>query len=85
MRGIEKACSDLPDLRAWDGIAHEAALAMFQRAHKSTAELSDYANAIASALNGGAESIGTARIALLDKAIDIERGIVCHQRVGGAN
>jgi uncharacterized protein YukE len=74
VRGIEKACSDLPELRAWDGIAHEAALAMFQRAHKSTAELSDYANAVAGALNGGAESIGSARIALLDKAIDIERG-----------
>ena len=74
MRAIEKACSDLPELRAWDGIAHEAALAMFQRAHKSTAELSDYASAVADALNGGAESIGSARIALLDKAIDIERG-----------
>ena len=47
---------------------------MFQRAHKGTAELSDYANAVADVLNGGAESIGSARIALLDKAIDIERG-----------
>jgi hypothetical protein len=74
VRGIEKACRDLPELRGREGTAHEAALAMFQRAHKDTANLSDYANAVAGALSGGAESIGKARIALLDKAIGVERG-----------
>jgi hypothetical protein len=74
VRGIEFACRTMPEMRAWQGVAHEAALAMFERAHKDTTEVSEYADAVAGALSGAAGSIGSARIALLDKAIDIECG-----------
>ena len=47
---------------------------MFDRAHTDTSHLSDDANAVAGALSNGAESIGSARIALLDKAVDIDHG-----------
>ncbi|WP_156425468.1 MULTISPECIES: hypothetical protein [unclassified Mycobacterium] len=64
----------MPETKAWSGEAHDAASGMFDRAHQTAAEFSDYTTAIAGALREGATTIGAARKALLDKADDIDRG-----------
>lgn len=72
--GIDDGCERLAQVRAWSGPAHDAAAAMFNRAEVKTRRISDYAAAIAQALNGGAESIGRARDALLNKADELDAG-----------
>ncbi len=64
----------MPETRAWEGPAHDAASAMFDRAHHSSVEFSGYIAAIAKALEAGADRIGAARKALLDRADEIDRG-----------
>lgn len=72
--GIDHACKTLPEIRGWSGQAHDAASEMFGRAHKQTADMSNYADAIAAAFSDAAGSIGDARAALLSKADDIDAG-----------
>ena len=64
----------MPETKAWAGPAHDAAIGMFDRAHKTTTAFHDYTNAIGNALNEGASTIGAARKALLDKADEIDHG-----------
>jgi hypothetical protein len=64
----------MPETKAWDGDAHDAASEMFDRAHKTTSAFSDYTTAIGNALNEGAGWIGDTRTALLNKADEVDRG-----------
>lgn len=64
----------MPETKAWDGPAHDAASTMFDRAHKSATVFGSYATAVGNALAEGASVIGAARKALLDKADEIDRG-----------
>lgn len=64
----------MPETKAWDGPAHDAASTMFDRAHKSANVFGNYATAVGNALAEGASVIGAARTALLDKADEIDRG-----------
>lgn len=64
----------MPESKAWQGPAHTAASTMFDRAHHSSAQFSDYTAAIAKALEAGADRLDTARKALLDRADEIDRG-----------
>jgi len=72
--GIDAACERMPETRAWSGKSHEAASAMFGRAEREASKFSEYANAVASALAGGAGSIGGARKTLLAKANELDAG-----------
>lgn len=64
----------MPETKAWDGPAHDAATGMFDRARKSAIAFSDYTTAVGQALDDGAETTGAARKALLHKADEIDRG-----------
>jgi hypothetical protein len=72
--GIDHSCQQLPDLRAWSGKSHEAASAMFARAHRQTTSFGDYARGAASAFAEGGRAIGAARSALLAKADEVDTG-----------
>ena len=72
--GIEDGCARLPEMKGWSGPAHDAAGAMFGRADVEADEFSRYATAVASALHGGAASIGAARTPLLAKADELDAG-----------
>lgn len=72
--GIDDACRRMPETRAWSGRSHTAASAMFGRAERQASEFSEYAKAVSAALRSGAESIGTARRALLAKADELDAG-----------
>ncbi|MGV0794348.1 hypothetical protein [Mycolicibacterium sp. XJ1819] len=72
--GIEKACARMPEMRAWEGRAHSAALAMFLRANDYAADVGSYGKAVAAAVRTGADALGAARAALLRKADEIEAG-----------
>ncbi len=71
--GIDNACERLPAVQAWSGRAHDAAGGeMFGRADAAAQRFSEYASAVAAALSGGAESIGSARTILLAKADELD-------------
>lgn len=72
--GIDTACAQMPETRAWSGRSHEAASAMFGRANRDATKVSDYAKAVAAALNAGGSVIGQARAALLAKADQVDAG-----------
>ncbi|MCV7149716.1 hypothetical protein [Mycolicibacterium pyrenivorans] len=72
--GIDNACERLPAVQAWSGRAHDAAGEMFGRADAAAQRFSEYASAVAAALSGGAESIGSARTILLAKADELDAG-----------
>lgn len=74
VKGIDSACGRMPETRAWEGRAHEAANAMFGRANIDATELSEYAHAVSAALSNGADAIGAARAALLSKADQVDSG-----------
>ncbi len=61
-------------MKSWSGRSHEAAAAMFTRAERDALKFSGYADAVAAALSGGAESIGSARRTLLAKADEVDAG-----------
>lgn len=71
---ISQQVKTMPETKAWDGPAHDAASTMFDRAHKSATVFGSYATAVGNALAEGASVIGAARKALLDKADEIDRG-----------
>ena len=72
--GINHACQEMPETKSWSGRSHDAAAAMFIRAERDAVKFSGYADAVAAALTGGAESIGSARRTLLAKADQIDAG-----------
>ncbi|OCB14103.1 hypothetical protein A5717_11320 [Mycolicibacterium porcinum] len=72
--GISDACQEMPEAQAWSGRSHEAAAAMFTRADRDASRFSAYAEAVASAVSRGAESIGGARRTLLAKAEELDAG-----------
>lgn len=72
--GIDDALERFPDVRAWSGPAHDAAGRMFGRADADAERFSEYIDAVAAALAGGAGSIGSARTALLAKAEEVDAG-----------
>ncbi|WP_409431248.1 WXG100 family type VII secretion target [Mycobacterium sp. SMC-16] len=74
VKKINQACQEMPEMKSWSGRAHDAAAAMFTRADRDASKFSDYAAAVASALSGGAESIGSARRTLLAKADEVDAG-----------
>lgn len=73
---IKEQVKVMPETKAWDGPAHDAATGMFDRAHRSALAFSDYTTAIAKALNEGADVLGAARKALLDKSDEIDSGLL---------
>lgn len=80
-REVDDAVSDIdgeiramPEAQTWSGRSHEAATAMFDRAHRQTTRLSAYAAAVSQAIHTGADEIGRARRALLDKADELDGG-----------
>ncbi|KUH84631.1 hypothetical protein AU187_18980 [Mycobacterium sp. IS-1556] len=72
--GIDTACAQMPETRAWSGASHDAASAMFGRAEREASKFSEYASKVAAALRSGSESIGTARKTLLAKADELDAG-----------
>ncbi len=62
----------MPETKAWKGPAHSAATEMFGRAKDRTDTFARHTDAIATALEDGAGTIGSARTALLDKADAID-------------
>lgn len=72
--GIDTACTQMPETRAWSGRSHEAASAMFGRANRDASKVSEYAKAVAAALKSGGSAIGQARAALLAKADQVDAG-----------
>ncbi|MGV0743292.1 hypothetical protein [Mycolicibacterium sp. XJ870] len=68
----------MPDTKAWSGGAHTAATEMFERAKTQTDSFSTYTTAVAEAFNGGADTIGATRTALLNKADEIDKGGQLH-------
>lgn len=74
VQGINDACGRMPETKVWSGRSHDAAEAMFGRADVVAAKLSEYANAVAAALNNGSETIGRARATLLSKADELDAG-----------
>src|SRR5690349_13184495 len=72
--GINHACQEMPATKSWEGRSHDAAAAMFTRAERDALKFSGYADAVAAALSGGAESIGSARRTLLAKADEVDTG-----------
>ncbi|WP_235683018.1 hypothetical protein [Mycolicibacterium alvei] len=74
VKGINQSCQEMPAMKSWSGRSHEAAAAMFTRAERDAVKFSGYANAVAAALSGGAESIGSARSTLIAKADEVDSG-----------
>src|SRR5689334_5532213 len=72
--GIDTACAQMPETRAWSGRSHEAASAMFVRANREASKVSEYAKAVAAAMTTGGSVIGQARAALLAKADQVDAG-----------
>jgi hypothetical protein len=72
--GIDTACQQMPETQAWSGRSHEAASAMFVRAHRDASKVSEYGKAVAAALSAGGSAIGGARAALLAKADQVDAG-----------
>lgn len=64
----------MPEARTWAGPAHDAAAAMFTRATDKASNIAHYADAVAKAFDTGSRTIGSARLALLNKAAEIEDG-----------
>ncbi|MGV0838503.1 hypothetical protein [Mycolicibacterium thermoresistibile] len=62
----------MPETKAWSGDAHAAASSMFERAETRTSDFSEYTTAIGEALLDGDDTIGRARIDLLNKASQID-------------
>jgi hypothetical protein len=64
----------MPEARTWAGPAHDAAAAMFTRATDKASNIAHYADAVAKAFDTGSRTIGSARLALLNTAAEIEDG-----------
>ncbi|MDQ2638885.1 MAG: hypothetical protein M3Y83_18650 [Actinomycetota bacterium] len=64
----------MPETKAWSGQAHDAASEMFDRARTTTTRFREYTTAIGKALTDGADRIGGTRIALLNKADEVDQG-----------
>jgi hypothetical protein len=74
VRTLDEGCDRMPEARAWDGPAHDAATQMFRRATDASSTFSHYTEAVAAALSKGAVRISSARTALLNRADDVDRG-----------
>lgn len=75
--GVSKLATNIAamaDSEGWAGSAHDAANNMFGRASVSTTSYRDYLAAVGSSLANGAEAIGAARKALLDRADEVDQG-----------
>src|SRR6478752_5032493 len=74
VRDLDDGCDRMPEARAWDGAAHDAAGGMFRRATDAGSVFSHYTEGVAAALAKGAVTISSARTALLNHADDVDRG-----------
>lgn len=74
VRDLDDGVDRMPAAEAWSGASHKAAAAMFSRATVKASTFKNYADAVAQALSSGAGAIGTARIALLNHADEVDRG-----------
>jgi hypothetical protein len=74
VRNLDDGCDRMPEARAWDGTAHNAAAEMFRRATDASSEFSHYTEGVAAALSKGAVTIASTRNALLDHADEVDRG-----------
>ena len=74
VRTLDEGCDRMPEARAWDGPAHDAATQMFRRATDASSTFNHYTEGVAAALSKGAVSISAARSALLGHAADVDRG-----------
>ncbi|MCH9732967.1 MAG: hypothetical protein K0U78_00175, partial [Actinomycetia bacterium] len=71
---ISTKIKTMPETRAWSGDGHSAATSMFERAEKQTNAFSEYTASVGAALTAGADTIGGARTALLNKADQLDMG-----------
>jgi len=72
VKSVSRNIKTMRETKAWRGDAHTAATSMFVRAEERTEAFSSYTTAIGAALTEGAETIGAARTALLNKADQID-------------
>lgn len=72
--GIDTACTQMPETRAWSGRSHEAASATFGRANRDASKVSEYAKAAAAGSTAVGRRPGGARAALLAKADQVHAG-----------
>jgi hypothetical protein len=74
VRNLDEGCDRMPEARAWDGPAHKAATEMFRRATDASSKFSHHTEGVAAALSKGEGTISATRIALLDRADEVDRG-----------
>ena len=74
VRTLDEGCDRMPEARAWDGPAHDAATQMFRRATEVSSTFSLYTEGVAAALSKGAVTISSARTALLNHAGEVDCG-----------
>jgi uncharacterized protein YukE len=74
VNGVSSTIEHMPEAHAWQGKSQVAATAMFDRANRETSKFSKYANDVATALRNGSGRLGDTRIALLNKADEIDQG-----------
>ena len=66
---LDDGCDRMPEARAWDGPAHQAATEMFRRATDTASQFSHYTETVGAALSKGAGTIGAARTTLLNLSL----------------
>ncbi|CAM2786169.1 hypothetical protein RHDE110596_01200 [Prescottella defluvii] len=71
---IEGRCNDLPEIRAWDGVAQAAAADAFGRAKRKAADVHDLASALADAMEQGFHALTAAKSSLLNRVAELEAG-----------
>jgi len=71
---IEARCNDLPEIRAWDGVAQVAAADAFGRAKRKAADVHDLTSALGAAMEQGFYGLSAAKNALLGRVADLEAG-----------
>ncbi|MFC9517701.1 hypothetical protein ACFTSD_18400 [Nocardiaceae bacterium NPDC056970] len=71
---IEARCNELPEIRAWEGVAQDAAAEAFIRAKRKAAEVADLSEELARAFEQGFYALTAAKGALFDRVAELEAG-----------
>ncbi|RDI35729.1 hypothetical protein DEU38_101207 [Rhodococcus sp. AG1013] len=71
---VDARCNDLPEMRAWDGVAQVAAADAFGRAKRKAADVHDLASALAAAMEQGFYGLSAAKSSLLGRVAELEAG-----------
>ncbi|WP_206615788.1 hypothetical protein [Rhodococcus xishaensis] len=71
---VAARCDDLPEMRAWDGVAQAAAADAFGRAKRRAADLADLGEGLARALEQGFYTLTAAKNSLFERVTELEGG-----------